>query len=92
MLERTPTEDEEDHNHRPASTDKLVKSHPLQRGGTFSMNVDKKHLEWLNKQVENGEFDNVIAGIRRCILIAQRVYETTELEEMLKFIHGRKPK
>jgi hypothetical protein len=41
------------------------------------------------QQVENREFDNRSAGIRKCIEIARRVYENATPEEIVKFIHGK---
>ena len=54
----------------------------------LTLMLDKNLLEWIQKQVDNGEFDNQSAGIRRCILIARRVYEQANPEEKVKFILG----
>lgn len=55
----------------------------------ITMNIDKNLVEWIDDQLEKGEFDNQSAGIRKCIVIAKRVYETSTPEEAVKFIMGK---
>ena len=50
--------------------------------------LDEELNKWIDKQKDNGEFDNQSAGIRKCILIAKRVYERASSEEKVKFILG----
>jgi len=51
--------------------------------------LNEDMLKWIGKQVDNGEFDNQSAGIRKCILIAKRVFETGDSDELAKFILGK---
>lgn len=54
----------------------------------LTLMLNKKILEWIHSQEAIGEFDNQSAGIRKCILIAKRVYEKASPEEKVKFILG----
>lgn len=60
------------------------------RKEAFSMNLDDNSIKWIEKQIKNGEFDSRSSGVRKCILIAKRVYENGESEEIVKFIIGKK--
>ena len=51
--------------------------------------LNENMFKWIVEQVDNGEFDNQSAGIRKCILIAKRVFETGNSDELAKFIHGK---
>uniref|UniRef100_A0A6M3X5U0 Uncharacterized protein n=1 Tax=viral metagenome TaxID=1070528 RepID=A0A6M3X5U0_9ZZZZ len=53
------------------------------------MKLDDNMLKWIKEQIELGEFDSKSAGIRKCILIARRVYEKASPDEIAKFIHNR---
>ena len=54
-----------------------------------SINIDKDQLKWIKKQIEEGEFDSRSSAVRRCIIIAMRVYENASPDELIKFVHGR---
>lgn len=65
----------------------------MKKGGKkerISIEIDKNLLNWIGEQIKNGQFDSRSAGIRKCILIAKRVYENATTEEMVKFIIGQK--
>lgn len=53
------------------------------------MNIDENLLQWMQKQMAEGEFESQSAAIRKCIVIAKRVYENANAEEMKKFLHGK---
>jgi len=64
----------------------MKKEHNKERA---SINLDKKSLEWIQKQINKGEFDNQSSAVRKCILITKRVYEQANPEEIMKFVHGK---
>lgn len=51
--------------------------------------LDEELNKWMQKQIDRREFENQSAGIRRCILITRRVFETGNSDELAKFIHGK---
>ena len=53
------------------------------------MNIDKELIQWLDAQRDKGEFESRSAGIRRCIRIAQRLYEKGSNDDIAKYVHGR---
>lgn len=63
----------------------MKKEHSKER---VSINIDNNLLKWVQEQINKGEFDNQSSAIRRCILIAKRVYEQASPEEIVKFVHG----
>ena len=54
-----------------------------------SINIDKSSLDWIQEQINKGEFDSQSSAIRKCISIAKRVYEQASSEEKVKFILGK---
>jgi Arc/MetJ-type ribon-helix-helix transcriptional regulator len=63
----------------------MRKQHNKERA---SINIDKDSLDWIEKQIQKGEFDNRSSAIRKCIIITKRVFEQANPEEKIKFIHG----
>lgn len=61
----------------------------MKEEGRLTLIINKNMLKWIKEQMELGEFDSQSAGIRKCILIARRVYEKASPDEIVKFIHGR---
>lgn len=47
-------------------------------------------IKWLDEGIESAEFESVSQGIRKCVRIAKRVYETGTPEELMRFVMGRK--
>lgn len=58
----------------------------------ITIRINKDHLKWIEKQINKGEFESRASGVRRCILIAMRVYENATPDEMIKFIHNMEVK
>jgi len=61
----------------------------MKKENRLTLMLNEDMLKWIGKQVDNGEFDNQSAGIRKCILIAKRVFETGDSDELAKFILGK---
>lgn len=57
----------------------MVKEH-------ISLDIDKELLQWIDEKVKKKQFDSKSGGIRRCIVIAKKVYEKASPEEKVKFI------
>jgi Arc/MetJ-type ribon-helix-helix transcriptional regulator len=54
----------------------------------ITIRINKDQLKWIERQIDKGEFESRASGVRRCILIAIRVYENATPEELVKFVHG----
>lgn len=55
----------------------------------YSINIDDDLIKWIGEQINKREFDSRSSAVRRCILIAKRVYEQASPEEIIKFVHGK---
>ena len=53
-----------------------------------TINLDKKTIEWIDAQVNQGKFENRSAGIRSCVKIAKRIFESNDNDAKVKYILG----
>ena len=53
-----------------------------------TIRINKDQLKWIEKQINQGEFESRASGVRRCILITMRVYENATPDELIKFVHN----
>ena len=61
----------------------------MQKEKRITLILDEELHTWIQKQMDNREFESQSAGIRKCILIAKRVFERGNDTEWAKFIHGK---